>query len=66
MPKRHLDPIDLAAEREGVAVAQHRQTINRPFGHGKRIQQQRRAHMDGSKRIECRILKQTFDRIRYA
>lgn len=66
MPKRHIDAIDLAAEREASALVLHRTTVPRRIGQGKRIQRQRRAHMDGEKRIECRTVKQSFERIWYA
>ena len=55
MAKRQIDPIDLAAEREGSAVRRHNTTICRPFGWGKGIIKQRKGHLDGECKIEVRI-----------
>ena len=65
MPKRIIDAFDLEAEREGHFVAKHNQTICRPFGWGKTIKKQRRMQLDGEKRIECKTLKVSFDKMRY-
>lgn len=66
MPKRHIDAFDLEAEREASAVLAHRRAVPRRIGLGKGIMKQRRAHADGEKRIECRTVKQSFERIWYA
>ena len=66
MPKRHIDSIDMEAEREGSAVRKHNGNVCRPFGWGRSILKQRRGHLDGDKRIECRTVKQKFERIHYA
>ncbi len=66
MPKRVIDRFDLEAEREGAAVVQHNRTICKPFGIGKGIAKQRRMHSSGEAKIECRTVKQSFERIRYA
>lgn len=66
MPKRVIDRFDIEAEREGNAVVAHRMTINRTMGVGKGIAKQRRMHSSGEAKIECRTIKQRFDRMRYA
>jgi hypothetical protein len=62
MPKRVLDKFDLEAEREGNAVVQHRKTVCKPFGWNKGISKQRRMHKSGEKRIECRTIKDRYER----
>ena len=66
MPKRVIDRFDLEAEREGAAVSKHNRTICKPFGIGKGIAKQRRMHAGGEAKIECRTVKFSFDRVRYA
>lgn len=66
MPRRQLDAIDLAAEREGAAVRLSRQQVCKPFGHGKTITKQRRMHGDGNAAIERRTVKQSFTRFSHA
>jgi hypothetical protein len=56
MPKRIIDSIDLAAEREGSAVRRHNSTICRTMGWGKGITKQRKMHLDGERKIEVRII----------
>jgi hypothetical protein len=62
MAKRILDQFDLEAEREGNAIKIHSTTITRPFGWGKGILKQRKMHVDGDKKIECRTIKQFYSR----
>jgi hypothetical protein len=62
MPKRVLDEFDLEAEREGYFVAKHNKTVCRPFGWGKTICKQRRMHLDGEKKIECKTIKERYSR----
>jgi hypothetical protein len=62
MPKRHLDALDLAAEREGAAVRLGNSQICKPYGHGRSITKQRRMQLDGEKKIECRTVKGSFTR----
>ena len=62
MPKRIIDAIDLEAEREGFFVAKHNATICKPFGLNKGIIKQRRMRLNGEKRIECKTIKQSFER----
>jgi len=66
MPRRQLDAIDLAAEREGMAVRLSRQQVCKPFGHGKTITKQRRMHGDGNAAIERRTVKQSFTKYSHA
>lgn len=63
MPKRIIDRFDLEAEREGIAVVKHNLTICKPFGWNKGILKQRKMHLDGDKKIECRTIKQKFERV---
>ena len=66
MPKRHIDRFDIEAEREGSAVRASGQQLCKPFGYGKAITKQRRAHKDGAAKIECRTIKQSFTRYAHA
>jgi hypothetical protein len=66
MPKRHIDNLDIEAEREGAAVRLSGQQVCKPFGYGRRITQQRRAHKDGAAKVECRTIKQSFTRYAHA
>jgi len=66
MPKRHLDALDLEAEREGAAVVRSRQQVCKPYGHGKTITKMRRMHKDGAAAIERRTVKQSFERYSHA
>jgi hypothetical protein len=66
MPKRVLDRYDLEAEREGAAVSRSRQQVCKPFGWNKGIAAQRRMHKDGAARVECRTVKQKFERYAHA
>ena len=66
MPKRVLDPIDFEAEREGAAVARSRQQVCKPYGWNKAIIKQRRMPKDGEARVECRTVKQRFERYAHA
>lgn len=63
MAKRQLDRFDLEAEREGYYIVKHNATICKPFGWNKGIMKQRKMHLDGDKRIECKTIKQKFERV---
>jgi len=60
MAKRILDPIDLEAERQGVAVARGRQQQCKPFGFNKRTHKERKARLDGEFRQQCRVVKSSL------
>jgi hypothetical protein len=66
MPKRHIDQLDIDAEREGAAARLSRQQVCKPFGYGRGITKQRRGHKDGAAKIECRTIKQSFTRYAHA
>ena len=66
MPKRHIDNLDIEAEREGAAVRASGQQVCKPFGWNKAILKQRRMHKDGEARVECRTVKQKFERYAHA
>jgi hypothetical protein len=66
MPKRHIDQFDIEAEREGAAVRLSGQQVCKPFGYGRGITKQRRAHKDGAAKVECRTVKQSFRKFSYA
>jgi hypothetical protein len=66
MPKRHIDQLDIDAEREGAAARLSRQQVCKPFGYGRGITKQRRGHKDGAAKIECRTVKQSFTRYAHA
>lgn len=62
MPKRVIDRLDIEAEREGLAFKTQLGQISR-VGWGKGILKQRRMHLDGDKKIECRTIKERYSRI---
>lgn len=66
MPKRHIDNLDIEAEREGAAVRASGQQVCKPYGYGRGITKQRRAHKDGAAKVECRTVKQSFMRYAHA
>jgi hypothetical protein len=66
MPKRHIDHLDIQAEREGAAARLSRQQVCKPYGYGRGITKQRRGHKDGAAKIECRTIKQSFTRYAHA
>ena len=66
MPKRHIDHLDIEAEREGAAIRAGGKQICKPFGYGRTISKQRRMHKDGAAKIECRTIKQSFTRYAHA
>jgi hypothetical protein len=66
MPKRHINQLDIEAEREGAAARLSRQQVCKPFGYGRGITKQRRGHKDGAAKIECRTIKQSFTRYAHA
>jgi hypothetical protein len=42
------------------------QQVCKPFGYGRGITKQRRAHKDGAAKVECRTVKQSFGKFSYA
>jgi len=66
MPKRHIDNLDIEAEREGAAARLSGQQVCKPFGHGRGITKQRRMQRDGAAKVECRTIKQSFTRFSHA
>jgi hypothetical protein len=62
MPKRVIDKLDIEAEREGNAFKIQLTQISR-VGWGKGILKQRKMHIDGDKKIECRTIKESYSRI---
>ena len=57
MAKRVLDPIDIEAERQGVALLRGRQQVCKPFGFNKRTHKERKARRDGEFRQQSRIIR---------
>lgn len=66
MPKRHIDNLDIEAEREGAAARLSGQQVCKPFGYGRGITKQRRMQRDGAAKVECRTIKQSFTRFSHA
>ena len=62
MPKRVIDKFDMEAEREGAALSLQRKTVCKPFGWNKGIVKQRSMHTKGEKRIECKTIKDRYER----
>ena len=62
MAKRKIDEIDLMMEQQANVIARHRQLACRPIGMGKVITKQRKMHKDGAARIECKTIKERYER----
>lgn len=61
MAKRKWDSIDEEAERQGFAFKIQLTQISR-VGWGKKIIKQRKTQKDADKRIECKLIKQSYSR----
>ena len=62
MAKRKIDEIDLMMERQAAFISKHRQMVCRTIGMGKVITKQRKMHKDGAAKIECKIIKERYQR----
>jgi hypothetical protein len=61
MAKRKWDSIDEEAERQGSAFKIQLTQISR-VGWGKKITKQRKMQKDADKRIECKLIKESYSR----
>ncbi len=61
MAKRKWDSIDEEAERQGSAFKIQLTQISR-VGWGKKIIKQRKMQKDADKRIECKLIKESYSR----
>jgi hypothetical protein len=60
--KRHIDRIDIEAEREAHFVALHARTITKPWGYNKKTHANRAARRAADAWIECRTIPQHYSR----
>jgi hypothetical protein len=49
-------------ERQASFISKHRQMVCRTIGMGKVITKQRKMHKDGAAKIECKTIKERYQR----
>jgi len=60
--KRHIDAIDLTAERHGAALRACATHVSKPFGWNRRTLRERAGFAKGEARIQCKTIKDHYER----
>jgi len=60
--KRHIDEIDLCAERHGAALRACATHVSKPFGWNRRTLKERAGFAKGEARIQCKTIRDRYER----